>query len=313
MQAMRNNSDVSGGMRVFKSQRPRPAASLTGAIDIRYLFLILVVGLAGTVLLASLLIDRPDTNASVQRVSSSADGAYSTGTMQGVRFSIPKAYIHFPVQYEGQSPWDSRTGYGRPPAEGESEEITNFSLYVEWPGLDPHTPHNHESYQASQKSFEPDNWLLIGTTVRGTGPIPEIDEDGRNSLSRIVNRMIANPYNSLPENVRYEVMTESQLGLSVARLVGPGVENAKIWNRSLHWKGDRNGIVSTLVRCGDGILSTPGWVRDCSQEFRLDEIDSMVTVTYAKTLLPQWREIEARVKQLIRSFMVHDTENKQGS
>lgn len=217
----------------------------------------LIAGLSNTGLIPSDVVTERKAEATSSRNTSN----YVRGTMNGFQIRIPKSYLRYPVEYEGESPWEhsgSKRGSDSGP---DGHEVANFTLYLEWPALEPHLRENDDSFQASLQSFAPDNWLRIGVTARGKGSIPEVDVNGMNSLARIGSRIIEDPHDDLPMGVAYKVSEDGPHGLNRAQLVGPSSDGAAVWNRTVFWSGDKDKVVASLIVCGAGKLSTrPGYM-----------------------------------------------------
>lgn len=240
------------------------------------------------------------------------------GNINGVPIAVPSNYLYFPFEYNDQSIWEARKpGDKRPEERGFADAVGAFAPNVRWPDLKPRSPETEQSFW-NRKKPGGDPWLFIG--VVDNGPNSSIPKYGwAPHLRGLIKRLAERPQRRyLPPKdpkgflgdaedvqVHYELRgVDPATGLQWAEPVGPGVETFETWNYVLYWQGDIDGHVSDLVECRNGRMPNPSTQIRCEHNFELPEWGAAVDVSYRRDLLPQWREIKARTRELLLSFQV---------
>lgn len=238
------------------------------------------------------------------------------GSMNGVKLSIPRAYLFFPVEYLGETVWAPRKDK---PVRTYESRISNFSVYVQYQresGTFQPRMHaiNQNSYVKSLKTSGPHDWFMV------TPQTYELSDDMKRqlkgkrrgdrtkSLNGILEARLSGQYfDKGPEGkveVHYELLGFNEtLKLNRALPVGPGVERFNSWNMALYWSGERDSIVTTYISCWNGALISGG-IGKCEQEYYIPELDASVTVDYRSNWLPSWKLIQEHTKSLLLSFAV---------
>jgi hypothetical protein len=230
---------------------------------------------------------------------------YAIGSMNSVKLSIPREYLFFPVEYLGETVWAPRKDK---PKRTYASKIGNFSAYVEWPTMRPRQPDSEASYYKSFKGES--DWLMVSVQTREDAD-PAQEQSRREATKRRVDNGPARVLKGYlfelhrygaPPTVKYEHRGfDEKLRLYSALPMGAGSEYAAGWNEALHWNGDLNGIVDTLIRCQNGVFKSPA-VRKCEHRYELPALDGYAVIRYRQDLLPQWRDIETKTRQLFNFF-----------
>lgn len=247
------------------------------------------------------------------------------GKVNGILIAVPSNYLKYAIEYEDKSIWEvPKPDDKNPNGRTLSDAVSAFTLLVRWPDLAPRNPETEQSFWNRDKP-EGQSWLSIGVVSDyATNPRPPTTPD--NGLARsvrgILKRLSANGLAKAqreivdPADLRREHHIKSTYlryalrgldpttGLQWAEPVGSGSEHFSIWNKTLYWKGDADSIVTDLISCQNGRLLNPTQHHKCDQKYILPEWGSYVSVTYPRVLLPQWREIKMRTRELLLGFQV---------
>jgi len=222
------------------------------------------------------------------------------GSLNKIPMSIPYNYLRFPIEYVGETVWDPGTKKG---GYTYKTPISNFSVLVKWPSMMPRNMLNTKNGKPVVNSVERDGWISISVMYEPEKHDINYVEYG---LSRVLKGYLdhhnLNIKTSIPGDVRYQAKGEDPgLGLEYAVPVGPDVEKYHLWNKKLYWvkKGEK---VNTLISCQNGEFGSDKIIRKCRHDFFWKEMRTFVNVEYAATLLPQWKSIETKSRNLIISF-----------
>ncbi|WP_019612256.1 hypothetical protein [Thioalkalivibrio sp. AKL7] len=262
----------------------------------------------------------------------SLDGSLQDSTVgirkaniNGAPIAIPSNYLALVgIEYKDQSTWAPRDPDTPRPDERTFEDDAHaFSLYVRWPDLVPRTSETQSSYWTKD---EPDGdvWLLIGVVALSgflrdgqfsyelrrehgdwapvvQGVIERLDEGER--ITREWDEQKGR-YRYL-KDVRYEIRgMDPATGLQWAEPVGPGTDNYELWNETLYWKGDLDGVVTDYFRCQTGNMVNPRSVHKCQYKFTIPEWGVRVAFRFPRDKLPEWRKMKSSVRDLILGFKV---------
>jgi|GEM_PF-7076175 len=247
------------------------------------------------------------------------------GNINGVPIAVPSNYFKFAFAYNDKSIWEPRK-----PGDKKMEERTfadtvgSFALLVRWPDMKPRSPETEKSFWNHDKPGG-DAWLMIGVNSDPVGG-PRSSNESRNGLARMlrgmlerlseeglaeVPRYIVDPTDPDGKrrirtmDVRYVLRgTDPVTGLQWAEPVGPGTERFHAWNMVLYWQGDMDGTVTDLIECYNGKIPNSNSYQKCEHRFGLPEWGASISFDYPRTLLPQWRELKARTRELILGFQV---------
>jgi len=245
------------------------------------------------------------------------------GNFNGVPIAVPSNYLEFAFEYKDKSIWEPPKPGDRKPGERTfADAVRAFALLVRWPDLRPRNAETEQSYWDGQKpGGQP--WLSIALDddyARSPRP-PATPDNGlarrlRGNLERLsaeglakVPHYVIDPTDPAGKreirtwDVRYALRgPDPATGLQWAEPTGPGTERFYMWNQALFWQGDMASIVTDLVKCNNGKMPNPRTYQQCSHRYLLPEWSAYVTVRYPRSWLPQWRDIKARSRDLVRSF-----------
>lgn len=258
-----------------------------------------------------------DSALSHQYASSDLDGVVSKGNINGILIGIPQVYQKHRIEYEGKSIWGrSEERSASQESHSYEERVSAFSLYVKWPDMQPHGTSSSSREERGESS-----WLTIAVDddyARQPRP-PTANQNGlARKLSGIIRRVserqqIVNirsatdsngdAFESFESSIRYEMRgKDHRVDMNWAEPVGVGTERFHSWNLDLFWRGDMSRTVTDLVSCYKGEMPSIDAQQKCSHDFYLEEWGASVTVTYPRSLLPEWKRIKLSTKKLILSF-----------
>ncbi|GAB3359470.1 MULTISPECIES: hypothetical protein [Giesbergeria] len=216
------------------------------------------------------------------------------GDLGGVPVTIPRHFANF-VEYEGDPGWGEKR-------KGPRHERTHQSRLVSF-GYDTRFPDMAgESSQElikdkSSYSIYTTPWISVGITTGNIYP-------GDGFLDRLTTANIGNVERILKYE-QYEPLPEPEHGLTVYAAVGIDPNTKKLyWEhpnaKDIFVHRDKTERVDTYIRCSNrlGVPSQP-----CTHDFSLEpHMHANVYVSYRRTQLPHWREIQQAVAQQILSF-----------
>lgn len=74
-------------------------------------------------------------------------------------------------------------------------------------------------------------------------------------------------------------------------------------NHVLYFARDEDHKIVAFIKCGSGLTSVPGGTHTCQHRFVLwPEMKAEAELAYADGLLPNWREYQARYRELLLGF-----------
>lgn len=218
------------------------------------------------------------------------------GDLGGVPVSIPKPYAHF-VEYDGD-PHFMEKRIGPPPPRTHASKLASFGFEIRFPDMEPDTDKTKAEKKAS--TIQTTMWMRVGIdshSAYGTGG----DEALENYTAAIAETSAQRRYEPLPKET-YGLSGFAPVITNSARK-SPGGE---WYDRNIYVHRDKNGLVDTYIECSNKTHSSAR----CKQYFNLRPAMRIhVWVNYRKDLLPQWREIQASVTQVILGFRVNQTSN----
>jgi len=222
------------------------------------------------------------------------------GSLNGIPMAIPANYLEFPVEYVGETIWDPSTQKGN---YTYNTPISNFSVYVKWPSMRPRNILKRADEMPLEIPNEKNGWISVSIIYEPMKLDINYVEYG---LTRTLKRYLDHPEaiirTSMPKDVHYRVKgKDAKLGLEYAVPVGPGVEKYHMWNNKLYWVKN-HGKVDTFISCQNGRFYSEKINRKCWHEYFWKEMRAFVNIEYAATLLPQWKSIETKSRDLIISF-----------
>ncbi len=239
---------------------------------------------------------------------------YRKGSFNGTPIAVRGDYLGHPITYTDKSDWEPASTPDYYDKKTYADAIVGFDVVVHWPSLEPHKPSNHMSW-LTYRSFKPTEWIGIAAvaTLKPELRPPYMADNGlarviKGQMDRVVRwpfRRIESDGREVLTDLRYELQgLDSTLGLQVAKTVGRDANRPGGGNATHYWTGDLNHIVETAIQCPAGTLPGPASVHTCIHRFEILELGAYVSVEYTENLLPQWRQIETRARDLILSLRV---------
>lgn len=217
----------------------------------------------------------------------------SVGHLSGVPVEIPSEFSWF-LEYENKlrKPGLFELYPDRAPSEG----ITSFGFEVEYPSMRPvfGTRDERSIYESMR--------LRVGV---GAGSI----YGNPLWLDRGLSGDIYRPIYMYGGAYRYSKIPRRTYGLAGYELLGVPSKfrgpptMAAVVDRNVYYVTDKEGHVSTLIKCSNVHHAAA----PCTQTFSLEPaIKARVSVSYRVGLLPHWREIQQSVSQIVLGFRTHD-------
>ncbi len=236
------------------------------------------------------------------------------GNMKGIPISVRGDFLEFPVLYDSQSAWAPISKADKMKIRTYADEISNFTVLVQWPSMQPRKPSNSSSW-SSYRSGKASEWISLDAIgdLRAEARPPYREDNG---LARITkgrfDDVVRFPQKRVepdgkPTSVQftYQLLgVDSALGLEVAATVGRDSTRSGITNNTIYWRGDLNRVVQTLIICPAGKPSKPDLVRTCKHQFEMLELGSYISIYYTENLLPQWETIEKSSRHFISSLRI---------
>ncbi|WP_019567485.1 hypothetical protein [Thioalkalivibrio sp. ALMg13-2] len=243
--------------------------------------------------------------------------------INGVPIAIPSNYLALVgIEYKDQSTWAPRDPDTPKPDERTVEDDAKaFSLYVRWPDMAPRSPETQSSFW-TRDDPDGDIWLLVGVVA-----ISGFRRDGQFSYELLRERgdwapALRGVMQRLDEgerithewddekgrykylkNVRYEMRgRDPETGLQWAKPVGPGTDKLELWNQTLYWKGDVDGVVTDYFQCRAGSTANPDFVHTCRYKFTIPEWGGRVAFRFPRNKLVEWREMKTAVRDVVLGF-----------
>lgn len=213
------------------------------------------------------------------------------GDLGGMPVTIPSHFADL-VEYNGDPGWSGKRA-GSHPERTHASKLASFGFYARFPdmaGLSSEALRNHKQSQSIYKTM----WLSVGLSAGER-------YYGAGILERLTNAM--GKSGGIVKFEQYEKLPGEQHGLTVYAAAGIDPKTARPY-REDRYASDifvhRNeaGRVDTYIRC-----SNDAHVARCKQNFSLEPaVQANIFVSYRRDLLPEWRQMQASVTQLILSF-----------
>lgn len=214
------------------------------------------------------------------------------GDLGGVPVSIPRPYARF-VEYDGD-PHFMEKRKGLPPQRTQASKLASFGFEIRFPDMEPETEKTKAEKKAS--TIQKTMWMRVGInshSAYGAGG----DDFLEKQAAAIAETTAQRRYEPLPKET-YGLSGFAPVITDLARMKPAG----EWYDRNIYIHRDKDGRVDTYIQCSN---KTHSAVR-CKQYFNLKPAMRIhVTVNYRKALLPQWREIQASVTQVILGFRVN--------
>lgn len=226
------------------------------------------------------------------------------GDLGGVKVELPQDYAKFVAFNEGETT-GSRVINGR---EVNQAIFRSIGFEVRFPDMAPES----QKTKADQDIFST-MWMRVGITAGDS-----YGQSGGNFLEAHLNHYLVNDRPCASKCFIYVPMKDATYGLTGYTPTGSGVDVAKrsvnygrgtdLRDRNIYISRDSDGKVVTLIECGNRAHEA---VR-CQQYFNLEPgMRAHVRVNYRKSLLPEWRQIQSSVIELIHGFEIGAPQSKQ--
>lgn len=227
------------------------------------------------------------------------------GDLGGIPVSIPHHFARF-VEYESD-PHFLAPRTGAVPTRSSQSKLRSFGFKVRLPDMAPLTEATRQ--EKRQSTIYNTMWLDVGVSVK-----PYYDEL---TLKRRLEASLSEKWDAThskdtpPEIWKdkhgYKTLPDPLYGLVVNEVYGydeakryqiPGNDSG---DKNIYYHADAHGKVDTYIKCSN-IKHNAAL---CEQNFILNSAkNTMVSVLYRIGLLPQWREIQAAVTQVILGFAI---------
>ncbi|MBF0561227.1 MAG: hypothetical protein HQL37_04225 [Alphaproteobacteria bacterium] len=223
-----------------------------------------------------------------------AGAGVAVGNIHGVRLRIPNYYLASGLQYKGEEPLMMTPRTFTPTFESEIEYI---GVRLRVSNLQPiRTAQDREDYARSRHTLHPfiyETWMTISYSQRNygggsrRGQVENWERDGSRR----------GPFVRHPELVNGLIFMES-----TQPVVQPG---RAYQNGKQDYYYDES--MATFISCEMRRQSVPpfAYYNSCNHYFDIPEIGVEAEAIYTTNDLPRWREIEARARELLQSFIVH--------
>jgi hypothetical protein len=214
------------------------------------------------------------------------------GDLGGVAVNIPRHFANF-VEYEGDPGWGEKRQSPRPERTHQSK-LVSFGYYVRFPDMagesTPDLVKDRRSYSPSKTP-----WIRVGITTGNIYP-------GNGFLDRRASYVRKTEGNL--EYEQYEQLPDSLHGLTVYAAGGidphtnkPYREHADASDVFLH--REKTARVDSYIKCSNRNVPAP----PCRHDFSLEpRMNAQVYVSYRRSELAHWREIQQAVTQQILGF-----------
>lgn len=222
------------------------------------------------------------------------------GDLGGVPVAIPKPYANF-VEYDGD-PHFMEKRKAPPPTRTQDSKLASFGFEIRFPDMEPVTAKTEAAKRNA--TIQTTMWMRVGIDSNS-----HYGAAGDQSLERYF-EAIADPR---AHRYRYEPLPNETYGLSGFTPVGTNLSRRNLggggadWNdKNIYVHRGQDGRVDTYIACSNMTHSAAV----CEQHFSLlPAMRIRVSVSYRKDLLPQWREIQASVTQVILGFRINPYSN----
>lgn len=210
------------------------------------------------------------------------------GSMKGIRVRVPGQYVFFPPQYEGEDPWTRRK---TTPVRTQDSPLVEVSILVLPPEMRPRRLDEVSQIAKALSGRPSDNpWISVGITSRS------FDVPGNVWMRGLIERTkVSNPW-----NWHYQDTGTYQNGLRKFTLVEADYSKIDIRNDAFLFDDKE---WSTVIKCGEGAVA-PGGGNQCRQTFAVPEVNALVAFSYHSTDFPKWKEMQARLREVVVSFSV---------
>lgn len=220
------------------------------------------------------------------------------GDLGGVPVNIPSYFANF-VEYEGDPGWGPKRK-GPVPERTYQSKLTSFGYYTRFPDMAGRSsPAMWKDIESYSSGVTP--WISVGVNTGSSYP-------GDGFLDRRAGYIGKSA--DIIKHEKYEQLPGQEHGLTVYAAAGvdprtntPYREDTFAHDLFLH--REKNSRVDTYIDCSNRNVRAP----PCRHDFSLEpHMNAQIYVTYRRSLLPQWQEIQQAVRQQILGFKVPPAE-----
>jgi len=215
------------------------------------------------------------------------------GDLGGVPVTIPSHFANF-VEYNGD-PGFGEKRKGAVPQRTHQSKLMSFGYYVRFPDMEglsaPELWKDKASYSSAKTP-----WILVGIKAGEIYP-------GDGFLDRGTHARVETP-NTILKYANYEKLPTIEHGLTVYAAAGTDPKTNKPYREDTNAEDvfvhrDKAGRVDAYIYCSNRNVPAP----PCSHDFSLEpHMHGQVYMSYRRSLLPQWREIQDAVKKQLLGF-----------
>jgi len=215
------------------------------------------------------------------------------GDLGVVAVTIPSHFANF-VEYDGD-PGFAEKRKGDVPERTHRSKLRSFGYDVRFPDMaglaTPELWKDKASYSSAKTP-----WISVGVNTGSNYP-------GEGFLDRRTRSHVETPNNILKYS-NYEKLPTKEYGLTVYAPAGTDPKTGKPYREDINAEDvfvhrDKAGRVNTYVYCSNRNVPAP----PCKHSFSLEpHIHSEVYISYRRSLLPQWREIQDAVTKQLLGF-----------
>jgi hypothetical protein len=215
------------------------------------------------------------------------------GDLGGVPVTIPNHFANY-VEYEGDPSWGEKRLDSKPERTHQSK-LVSFGYHTRFPDMvgesGPELIKDRRSYPSSKTP-----WISVGIN---TGK----DYPGDGFLDRWTQATVETP-NTILKYENYEKLLIKEHGLTVYAAAGIDPRTNSPFREHTDAKDvfvsrDKSGRVEAHIQCSNRNVPAP----PCTHDFSLEpDMHAKVYLSYRRSQLANWREIQEAVKQQILSF-----------
>lgn len=217
------------------------------------------------------------------------------GDLGGVPVTIPRHFANY-VEYEGDPSWGEKR-QGSKPERTHQSKLVSFGYYTRFPDMAGESSaeliKDKRSYSSSKTP-----WISVGIN---TGK----DYPGDGFLDRWTHATAETP-NVILKYENYEKLPVKEHGLTVYAAAGIDPKTGKPYRvdtnaEDVFVSRDKSGRVDAHIQCSNRNVPAP----PCTHDFSLEPyMHAKVYLSYRRSQLANWREIQEAVRQQILDFKV---------
>ncbi len=219
--------------------------------------------------------------------TSAGSTGYVIGVLNGLELRIPAYYLMNHVVYKGEA----HDGTG-PASEGATQksEIDDFGILLRLSNLQPiRSEQDRRDWDAAfSKTFFKRTWMMVDFDnhypVRAVSDIPDM----------------------IPSWGPYDLDSKSVYGLTHYESIQSIDEADRKGSAHVEYFYKRSSMTTIICETRRMMVRPFDTYNSCEHHFFVPELKLMAEAFYTKKDLPRWREIEARVSEIARSFVVRN-------